>query len=216
MYSECPFCHRRIEGSLINKREVSMLRSTYKICYSLLVPIPFVGSYIGGKLYDIISSSDGWYYRFVCPQCRCSWVSTNNDAEIKIGGNKHLLTFFYRESFVIGSIEDDCYIMQTEEGGLIKNSIIYRDNKSIVISKYTNGISDHGAKSFEKLYLGIGLYIGETYNSKPHDWGVLFSKDGYIWYGKWDEGEKNGIGFMCDFDGSDFKTGYWINNKQMI
>lgn len=216
MHSECPFCHKRTEGTPINNREASILRSTYKVYYSLLVPIPFIGSYIGGKIFDVISSTDEWYYRFVCPQCRCSWVSANNGNEIKIGGNKHLLTFFYRNSFVIGSIENDCYIMQTEEDRLLKNSVIYRDDKSIVISQYTNGNSNYCTKKFEKLYLEIGFYIGETYNSCPDGWGVLFSKDGFVWYGKWNKGEKNGIGFMSDFDGGDFKTGYWNNNKQII
>lgn len=216
MHSECPFCHKRIEGTPTNKREASMFRSTYKIYYSLIVPIPFIGSYVGGKIYDIISSSDEWYYRFVCPQCRCSWVSANNDIEFKIGGNKHLITFFYRNSFVIGSIENDCYIMQTEEEGLLKNSVIYRDDKSIVISQYTNGISEHGTNKFEKSYLDIGLYVGETHNSRPNGWGVVFSKNGFVWYGKWNEGKKNGIGFMSDFDGRDFKTGYWNNNEQII
>ena len=216
MHSECPFCHKRTEGTPTNEREASILRSTYKIYYSLLVPIPFIGSYIGGKIFDVISSPDEWYYRFVCPQCRCSWVSANNDNEIKIGGNKHLLTFFYRNSFVIGSLENDCYIMQTEEEKLLKNSVIYRDEKSIVISKYTNGSSNCCAKKFEKLYLEIGFYIGETHNSRPDGWGVLFSKDGFVWYDKWTEGKKNGIGFMSDFDGSDFRTGYWNNNKQII
>ena len=215
MHSECPFCHKRIEGTPINKREASMLRSTYKIYYSLLVPIPFIGSYIGGKIYDIISSPDEWYYRFVCPQCRCSWASTNNDREIKIGGNKHLVTFFYRGSFVIGSIENDCYLMQTEENGRTKATVVSKA-ETLLIEKYENGCSLNSSKTFGKETISQGMYIGELNNNQPNGWGACFLKNGYLWYGKWLRGKRNGIGYECDFDGNSNKVGYWQNDSYII
>lgn len=215
MYSDCPFCHKQIEGILINKREASMLRSTYKICYSLIVPIPFVGSYIGGKIYDLISSPDEWYYRFVCPKCRCSWTSRNNDYEIKVGGNKHLVIFFYRNSFVIGSIENDCYLMQTEENGRTTATVVSKE-KTLLVEKYANGHSLNTEKTFGKIILSQGLYIGEFNKNVPYGWGVCFLNNGRVWYGKWLYGERNGIGYECDFDGKCNRTGYWQNDIFII
>ena len=215
MYSECPFCHRRIDGSPINKREASILRSTYKIYYSLIVPIPFVGSYVGGKIYDFISSPDEWYYRFVCPKCRCSWASTNNDSELKIGGNKHLVTCFYHNSFVIGSIENDCYIIQTEENGRTRSTVVTKED-SLQIEKYNNGYSEITNKSFGKTTIPQGFYIGEMRTNVPNGWGICFMNNGYMWYGKWLNGERNGIGYECDFDGNDYRAGFWQNNLFII
>lgn len=56
MISDCPFCKKQTEGTPINKREASILRRTYKFYASLALPIPFIGSYIGGKLYDLFYS----------------------------------------------------------------------------------------------------------------------------------------------------------------
>lgn len=215
MYSECPFCHTRIEGTPINKREASILRTAYKTYYSLLVPIPFIGAYIGGKIYDIISSADEWYYRFMCPQCCCSWVSTNNNCEIKIGGNKHLATFFYRGSFVIGSIENECYMIQTEENGRTKATVVSNAG-TLLMTKYENGYSQDSQISFGEKITSQGMYIGELNDNQPNGWGACFLKNGYIWYGKWLCGKRNGIGYECDFDGSDFKAGYWIQNIKTI
>ena len=215
MYSEGPFCERRIEGSPINKREASLLRSTYKIYYSLLVLIPFVGSYIGGKIYDIISSPDEWYYRFVCPHCRCSWASTNNDFEIKIGGNKHLVTFFYRGSFVIGSIENDCYLIQTEENGRTKATVVSKA-ETLLIEKYDNGHSLNSEKLFGRVKTSQGLYVGELKASVPSGWGACFMNNGFVWYGKWEDGKRNGVGYECDFDGDNYRVGYWQNNMFII
>lgn len=215
MCSECPFCHKRIEGTPINKREASILQSAYKVYYSLLVPIPLVGSYIGGKIYDLISSPDEWYYRFLCPQCRCSWASTNNDSEIKIGGNKHLITFFYRGSFIIGSIENDSYLMQTEENGRITSTVVSKEG-SILIQKYDNGHSQNTNKTFDKIVIHQGLYIGELNSNIPNGWGACFLTNGYVWYGKWLHGKRNGIGYECDFDGNSNKVGYWQNDNFII
>ena len=215
MYSECPFCNRRLEGSPINKREASMLRSTYKLYYSLLVPIPFVGSYVGGKIYDFISSPDEWYYRFACPNCRCSWTSTNSDSEIKIGGNRHLVTFFYRNSFVIGSIENDCYLMQTEEKGSTKATVVSKAD-TLVIEKYDNGHSLTTETTFGRATISLGFYLGELRSGIPNGWGVCFMNNGFIWYGKWQNGMRDGIGYECDFDGDDYRVGFWQKNNFII
>jgi len=172
MYSECPFCNRRVEGTSINKRDASLLKSTYKIYYSLLVPIPFVGSYVGGKIYDLISSPDDWYHRFVCSKCRCSWIATKNDTEIKIGGNKHLVTFFYRKSFVIGSIENDCYLMQTGTDGCTTATVVSRA-ETLSIEKYENGHSLSTDKTFGKVIICDGLFVGELIANVPNGWGLV-------------------------------------------
>lgn len=215
MYSECPFCHSRIEGTSINKREASMLRSAYKMYYSFLVPIPFVGSYMGGKFYDLFSSPDEWYYRFVCPKCHCSWISTNNDSELKIGGNKHLVIFFYRNSFVIGAIENDCYLMQTEENGRTKATVVSQ-NETLSIEKYDNGSSLHTDKSFGRVAISQGHYVGELRASVPSGWGACFMNNGFVWYGKWFNGQRNGIGYECDFDGDKYRAGYWQGDNFII
>ena len=102
MISDCPFCKKLVEGSPINKRKSSILRSTYKFYSSLALPIPFVGSYIGGKVYDLFYSPEEWYHRFICPTCRCSWIATENHPEQKTGGNQSLITIFIDNSFVSG------------------------------------------------------------------------------------------------------------------
>lgn len=216
MYSECPFCHKKIEGSAINKREASILRSTCKIYYSLLVPLPFVGSYIGGKIYDLISSSDEWYYRFICQKCRCSWTSTNNDRELKIGGNEHLVIFFYQNSFVIGSVENDNYMIETEVAGRIESTIITKEKDSLILEKYENGLSKINDKTFGKTIISQGFYVGELTKELPNGWGACFLKNGFISYGKWQNGKRNGIGYECDFDGKDYKVGYWQMDKFII
>ena len=216
MHSECPFCHKRIEGTPINKREVSVLHSVCKVYSSLFIPIPFVGGYVGGKIYEWCSSSDGWYYRCFCSYCHCSWITSNNNRHFKMGGNEHLVTLFYEYTFVIGAIRDDFYILQTFEQGRLKNTVVNKEGDTIKITKYIDGKSEDGTKTFETIKMSVGLYVGEMYLDKPFGWGILFQKDGYMWYGLWREGKKNGLGFLLDFDGTGLKTGYWLNDQFII
>lgn len=211
----CPFCKGMLEGSPINKHEASFLRASYKIYYSLLVPIPFVGSYIGGKIYDIISSPDEWYYRFFCPKCHCGWTSIHNDCEIKIGGNKHLVTFFYGNFFVVGAVENDCYIMQTEDCGEIRSTVVIKEGE-MTVKNYINGCSLHTENSFGRNEFSCGLYIGELMENIPNGWGFCFRDDGFLWFGKWQNGKRNGVGYECDFDGSNYRVGYWQNDNYII
>ncbi len=216
MISNCPFCNKSLGGSPINKREVSLLRSTYKIYSSFIIPIPFVGSYIGGKISDWFSSPDEWYHRFICPDCRCSWIATENNPDIKTGGNQNLVTFYHRNTFVIGNVKEDLYMIQSVENGCTKNTVIYKDEIGIKTNTYINGMSNNSSTSFAKLRISNGYYIGEAISGRPNGWGVLFASDGHMWYGKWSLGQKQGIGFECDFDGTEYHAGYWSNNKFVI
>ena len=216
MISDCPFCKKLVEGSPINKRKSSILRSTYKFYSSLALPIPFVGSYIGGKVYDLFYSPEEWYHRFICPTCRCSWIATENHPEQKTGGNKSLITIFIDNSFVIGLMEHYLYMIQTTENNIVSNTIIYKEGDDIKVNRYINETSSSSDKQFKRIQLNEGMFVGETFNNLPNGWGVLFQRDGYMWYGKWEDGKKNGIGGLCDFDGSEFKVGIWKNNIMII
>ena len=215
MYSECPFCHTRIEGTPINKREASILRTTYKLYASLLVPIPFIGSFIGGKIYDLFSSSNELFYRYICPHCHCCWTSSNNNQEIKIGGNKHLVLFFYRESFVIGSVESDCYIVKTKNSGNINYSVVVIGDR-LCVKRYDMEQPTSTGKYFRVFKHNDGLYVGEMESGVFNGWGVCFANNGFVWFGNWFQGKRNGIGYECDFDGSSYKAGFWRQNIFVI
>lgn len=212
MISTCPFCKKKVEGSPISKQGKSLRRSIYKFYLSLIIPIPFVGSYIGGKVYDWLSSPDEWFHRFFCPRCRCSWIATEIEPDIKIGGNQNLIAFYGKEYFIIGNVKEDFYMTQIPENGKIKNVVLFKDECNIKANTYINGHSNQNSKIFMQIMLNIGLYIGETTKLKPDGWGVLFDVDGHIWYGAWSLGIKQGIGFECDFDGEEYRAGYWSNN----
>lgn len=216
MISDCPFCKKQVEGSPINKREASILKSTYKFYSSLALPIPFIGSYIGGKVYDLFCSPEEWYHRFFCPNCKCSWIATENHPRQKTGGNKSLITIFLDDSFVIGLMEHNLYMVQTVVNNIVSNVVVYMDGDIVKVNKYTNGISSSSAKLFERINLDGELFVGETSDNLPSGWGILFQRDGQMWYGKWADGKRNGIGGYCDFDGSDYKVGVWKNNNLII
>lgn len=216
MISDCPFCKKQVEGSLINKREASLLRSTYKFYSSLALPIPFVGSYIGGKVYDLFCSPEEWYHRFFCPNCKCSWIATENHPEQKTGGNKSLITIFIDDSFVIGLMEHNLYMVQTVVNNIVSNVVVFMDGDIVKVNKYTNGISSSSAKLFERINLDGELFLGETSDNLPSGWGILFQRDGQMWYGKWKNGKRNGIGGSCDFDGSECKVGIWKNDTMVV
>lgn len=212
MTSSCPFCNTRVSGTPINKREASLLRSCYKIYYSAIISVPFVGSYIGGKISDWFSSPDEWYHRFVCPDCRCSWISTQNNPNLKTGGNQKLISFYYDNAFVIGNVDENLFMIQTVENGLVKNTVVFKDIDGLKQTKYLNGNSLTTSSKYGKMKLNSGLYIGELLDNHPSGWGALFSLDGHMWYGKWINGIRQGIGFECDFDGKDYRAGYWNEN----
>ena len=216
MTSNCPFCNKQVEGSPINKRESSILRSTYKFYSSLALPIPFVGSYIGGKVYDLFYSPEEWYHRFVCPVCKCSWIATENHPNQKTGGNKSLVTIFIEDSFVIGLVEHGLYMIQTVIDNKKSNTVVSKKGDALQVSKYINGISDTSCRYFKQIKLNEGLYVGETFDNAPNGWGILFKQDGFMWYGKWKDGRRNGIGGCCDFDGSECKVGIWKNDTMVV
>lgn len=216
MISKCPICKRQVEGSPINRREASILRSTYKFYSSLALPIPFVGSYIGGKVYDLFYFPEEWYHRFFCPACKCSWIATENHPNQKTGGNKSLVTIFIEDNFVIGLVEHGLYIVQTIVDNKISNTVVSKEGDTSQVSKYINGISNSSCKYFKRIKLNEGLYVGETLNELPDGWGIIFQVDGYIWYGKWKNGKRNGIGGSCDFDGSECKVGIWKNDTMVV
>jgi hypothetical protein len=216
MISDCPFCKKQVEGSPINKRESSILRSTYKFYSSLVLLIPFVGSYIGGKIYDLFCSPEEWYHRFVCPTCRCSWIATENHPIQKTGGNKSLVTIFIEDSFVIGLVEHGLYMVQTVIDNKISNTVVSKDGDNLQVSKYINGSSESTNKFFKRVKIDEGLFVGETFDNVPNGWGILFQQDGFMWYGKWKNGKRNGIGGSCDFDGSECKVGIWKNDTMVV
>lgn len=213
MIDKCPICGNSIEGYGIDKRESSFLRSTYKFLGSIASPIPFVGSYIYGKLYNSISGNSDQYHRFVCMNCRCSWVSTSNSPETKIGGDKLCSLYFIENSYVIGSVEHDCYMTIRNFGAPNEVAYIYKSKKCTI---YENGICRESSRSFTKKRIENGFFIGEIENGMPNGYGVIFHKNGNIWYGGWKNGMKNGVGFGCSYEGKNSIQGYWENNVQTL
>lgn len=107
-------------------------------------------------------------------------------------------------------------MVQTTENNIILNTIIYKESDDIKLNRYINGRSLSSDKQFKRIRLNEGMFIGETFNNSPNGWGILFQRDGYMWYGKWENGKRNGIGGLCDFDGSNYKVGIWKNNNFII
>lgn len=215
--SECPLCHTKVEGFHIDKRDSSFLKTVYKLYGSLIVPIPFVGSYLYGKFHDLLCGDTIKYSRFVCPDCRCSWITSPNNSMNKIGGDGHLITFFTDKSCLVGSLRDNLFftITKTEENE--KATVRYVKTGEICSETYINGKSSIGSlQSFAKIKYNFGLYIGEVISNQPCGWGLLIHRNGKLWYGKWYEGEKNGVGFECDYDGTHSQSGFWRNNNYVM
>lgn len=113
-------------------------------------------------------------------------------------------------------MEHNLYMVQTVVNNIVSNVVVYMDGDIVKVNKYTNGISSSSAKLFERINLDDELFVGETSDNLPSGWGILFQRDGQMWYGKWADGKRNGIGGYCDFDGSDYKVGVWKNNNLII
>lgn len=213
MIDKCPICSNTVEGYGIDKRESSLFRTTYKTFGALISPIPFVGSYIYGKLYNAINGGADQYHRFVCMNCRCSWISTPNTPRTRIGGDKLCSLFFVDDFYVFGSVEQGYYMTIKNFDTSNETATIYQSNR---VSNYSNGISNESSRSFKKIKYGNDFFIGECENGSPNGFGVIFHKNGNIWYGKWKNGMKNGVGFGCDFEGKNSIQGFWNNNIQTL
>lgn len=213
MIDKCPICNNSVEGYGINKRESSLLRSTYKTFGSLVSPVPFVGSYIFDKIYNIVNGDNDQYNRFVCLNCRCSWISTPNTPRTRIGGDKLCSLFFVDDSCVFGSVEQGYYMTIRDFDKSIEIATVYQSTN---VTTYSNGISNCSTQSFKKIKFENGYYIGECEYGTPNGCGVMFHKNGNIWYGKWRNGMKHGVGFGCDFEGKNSIQGFWENNIQTL
>lgn len=210
MESRCPICGELVKGELLTKKDSSLLKSGYKFCYSLLVPIPFVGAYIGGKLYDFLSSISNSYYKHICHQCKCHWTDSPENVDIKIAGNNKLFAIFCLDNtFVVGSIENNFYTIQTQSGMDIKTTVVYKQDNYEIHNKYVNGINNDKQSSYGKIYNDGNIYIGEIKNSRPNGWGYTYAKNGYLYYGKWANGKKNGIMLSVSLDGRTNNVEYW-------
>lgn len=105
---------------------------------------------------------------------------------------------------------------RTVVNNIVSNVVVYMDGDNVKINKYTNGISSSSNQLFERINLNGELFVGETLNNLPNGWGVLFQRNGQMWYGRWADGKRNGIGGYCDFDGGDYKVGIWKDNIIII
>ena len=214
MKSYCPICHSEVEGYGIDKRQASFVRTVYKTYGTLITPIPFVGSYIYGKLYDTISNNENQYNRFLCWGCRCSWIANMTSPDVKVGGDNILTLFFMNDSILIGSIKNNTFMTIRKLGTSEERVSVYSPGSSgLSQAIYENGQSSTGLKSFGKMKIDNFMYIGEVESSVPSGWGVAFHKNGDIWYGKWKNGRKNGVGYGCDFEGKKSVQGYWTNGE---
>lgn len=211
MESNCPICNRTVKGLLVTPKESFLLKTWYKVCYSMLIPVPFVGAYIGGKIHDFIVSLSSTGYKHVCPSCRCHWVDTQDTADLKISGNNKLIAIFCDDTFVVGMIEKNFYIMQTQIGADIKTTVVYMQSNELKMNKYLNGCSDNNYLSFEKVNIPDGVYWGETCGSIPNGWGFIYAKNGFLYYGKWSKGSKDGVVFSVSLDGRTNYVEYWRN-----
>lgn len=211
MTEKCPICGSSVESYGIDKRQTSLLRTTYKTLGAILSPLPLVGAYVYGKIYDAINGRNNQFHRFVCMNCRCSWTATSNNLQTRIGGDKLCALIFVDTSYVFGSIEQGYYMTIKGYNTNMEYVNVYLSGKR---TSYTNGVSSSTHMLFKKLNLERGYYIGETENGTPSGYGVFLHKNGDIWYGKWENGMKNGVGFGCDFEGKNSVQGYWKNNIQ--
>lgn len=212
MKSRCPICGELVTGELLTRKDCSLLKSSYKFCYSLLVPIPFVGAYIGGKLYDFFNSVSNNCYKHICPKCKCHWTDTSDAVDVKISGNNKLFAIFCSDNtFVVGSIENKFYTIQTQSGNDVKTIVVYKQGNDELHTRYANGVNNERQSSYGKICCGESFYIGEILNSKPNGWGYTYAKNGYLYYGKWTDGKKNGIALSVSFDGRMNNVEYWQN-----
>lgn len=115
----------------------------------------------------------------------------------------------------MGSVENDCYLMQTEDCGKIKSIVVIKEG-GITVKNYINGCSLYSENTFGRNKSSCGLYIGELIANIPNGWGFCFQNNGFLWFGKWKNGKRNGVGYECDFDGSHYRVGYWRNDKYII
>lgn len=215
MKSFCPICGAPVAGEQTNRSDTSYLRSLYKLLYSFIIPIPFVGSFLGKQVYNLSSNPNIFYHKFLCESCRFCWFSNEMASSIKIGGNKDLGVIFQDDIFAIGAFSENLFLSQSIDGDNVLNSVVSNDG-SINLNKYINGRSPNSSKMFQKTKIMLGHYIGETLDDEPDGWGVVFQRDGKLWYGKWKSGQKNGVGFECDFDGSNYNAGYWQSNQKLV
>lgn len=213
MESKCPICNNSVHGDLLTVKYSSMLKSIYKFYYSLLVPIPFVGAYLGSKLYDFISSMSNTCYKHLCPNCKCHWIDSLGSLDVKISGNKKLVALFCDDTFIVGAIDNDLYIVQTKIEADIKTTVIYKQGNNVLKKIYINGQNDNDCSLFGRTNIGDGIYIGEIKNSKPNGWGFVFAKNGFLYYGKWADGKKDGVMFNVSLDGRNNNVEYWRNGE---
>ena len=191
MITRCPICNCEVDGYGIDKRQATIMRTLYKTYGSLISPIPFVGSYICGKLYDCITNNENQYSRFLCWKCRCSWISHYSSPDVKVGGDNILTTFFMNDSILIGSLKNSTFMTIKNLGSTEERASVYYPDKSDLYQVvYENGISITSKNMFCKHYYDGFMYIGEVSSSIPNGWGVAFHKNGDIWYGKWKNGKK--------------------------
>lgn len=213
MESKCPICNASVVGDLLTTTDASLLRAGYKFYYSLIVPIPFVGSFIGSKLYDFISSLTNNYYKHLCLNCKCHWIGTSDFSDVKISGNNKLIAIFCNDTFVVGLVDKDLYTIQTQINSEVRTTIFIREGQNLIKHIYSNGKCKENEIQYQKVRIGNEYYIGETKNSRPNGWGFTFAKNGYLYYGKWADGKKNGVMFSVSLDGRTNDVKYWQNGN---
>lgn len=211
MKCNCPICGSHNEGVIVTGKDSSILKSLYKMYYSLLVPIPFIGTYIGGKVFDVINSISSNVYKYVCPNCKCIWTNSIDAADLKFIGNKKLMSLFFHDTFVIGIIEKDMYMIQVQENSNRKVTVFFSENGSIASHNYINGKSNSCNLCFGDRVISTGVYKGELLNNHPNGWGVLYAKNGFVYYGKWSNGYKDGVFVSCSPDSKTNNVEYWKN-----
>lgn len=214
MYSKCPICGKVSTGMHVSSNESSLLKSAFKLYYSFIVPVPFIGAKVGAKIYDICSSTGNSFYRFICDECICSWVSSSDRPEVKIGGCEKLLFYFNEGALVLGSIKDNIYIIQTQDKDTMVSYLNQREQ--VEYRHYKNGVCVEGSRLFGNVNLNSGKYIGELINGKPNGWGILLQNDGFLTYGEWEDNHKNGISFSCDYDGKKLSVSYYQKGKRLM
>lgn len=213
MDSHCPCCSSATIGYDIKTSERSYTRSFLKLCYSILVPLPFVGSFIGNKIKDIIDF--GLYQRFICPNCGCVWIEGGNDSKLKLCGNDKIGAYFYDDRFAMGSIKSDFYIVGHKSVKSVYAEVYWIDSNVHKCRKHDIDTPNIHS-SFCFMRHNTSSYIGEITNGLPDGFGMEFRRDGSLWYGQWKQGAKNGVGFESDTLGKGYNVGYWNNNVQII
>ena len=67
------------------------------------------------------------------------------------------------------------------------------------------------SKDFGDRVISTGVYKGELLNNHPNGWGVLYAKNGFVYYGKWSNGYKDGVFVSCSPDSKTNNVEYWKN-----